>query len=136
MPPPCAWMFRDKKRKAAMAVNAEKQRAKIEKMVDALAKEQARLLMAEKEEKRKQARAASSERRKEKAALLRQADAHRKIVLGGLLIAAGADGWDPAELVGGLLVVGEKLAGNPALREQLRAKGIAHLEARSHRGSA
>lgn len=115
-----------------MAIDAGKQRAKIERMVDALAKEQARLLMAEKEEQRKQARAAAAERRKQKAALFRSADAHRKIVLGGLTIAAGADDWDSAEIVGALLIIGEKVAAAPHLREQMREKGIAHLQAREN----
>ena len=114
-----------------MTARADKQRAKIEKMVDALAKEQAKLLLAEKAEQRKQARAAAAERRKEKAALFRSADAHRKIVLGGLTIAAGVDDWDPAEIVGALLVVGEQLAQHPERRQKLREKGIEHLEARA-----
>lgn len=114
-----------------MALNANKQREKLAKMVDALAKEQAKLLMAEKEEQRKQARAAAAERRKEKAALFRSADAHRKIVLGGLVIASAADDWDPAEIVGALLVVGEQLAQQPDRRPRLREKGIEHLEARA-----
>lgn len=114
-----------------MTARADKQRAKIEKMVDALAKEQAKLLLAEKAEQRKQARAAAAERRKKKAALFRSADAHRKIVLGGLTIAAGVDDWDPAEIVGALLVVGEQLAQHPERRQKLREKGIEHLEARA-----
>lgn len=84
-----------------------------------------------KAEQRKQAKAAAAERRKEKAALFRSADAHRKIVLGGLTIAAGADEWDPAEIVGALLLVGEQLAQVPERREKLREKGIEHLEARA-----
>lgn len=119
-----------------MAADAEKQRAKIQRMVDALAKEQARLLMAEKEEQRKQARVESAKRKKERAALFRSADAHRKIVLGGLVIASAADDWDPAEIVGALLLVGEQLGQHPDRREKLREKGIQHLEARSHRGSS
>lgn len=114
-----------------MTARADKQRAKIEKMVDALAKEQAKLLLAEKAEQRKQARAAAAERRKEKAALFRSADAHRKIVLGGLTIAAGVDDWDPAEIVGALLLVGEQLAQQPDRRAKLREKGIQHLEDRA-----
>lgn len=113
-----------------MSVNADKQREKLAKMVDALAKEQAKLLLAEKAEQRKQAKAAAAERRKERAALFRSADAHRKIVLGGLVIASGADDWDPAEIVGALLLVGEQLAQHPERREKLREKGIEHLEAR------
>lgn len=113
-----------------MAVNAEKQREKLARMVDALAKEQAKLLMAEKEEQRKQARAEAAKRKKERAALFRQADAHRKIVLGGLVIAAGVDEWDPAEIVGALLAVDQMLAEHPDRRKKLRESGIQHLEAR------
>lgn len=115
-----------------MAVHADKQREKLAKMVDALAKEQAKLLLAEKAEQRKQAKAVTAQRKKERAALFRSADAHRKIVLGGLTIAAGADGWDPAEIVGALLVVGEQLTQQPDRRAKLREKGIAHLQAREN----
>ncbi len=64
------------------------------------------------------------------ASIARQEDAHRKIVLGGLTIAANADAWDPAEIVGALLFMGERFAGQPALLNQCREKGIKHLEAR------
>ena len=114
-----------------MAVNAEKQREKLARMVDALAKEQAKLLMAEKEEQRKQARAEAAKRKKERAALFRQADAHRKIVLGGLIIASGTDEWDPAEIVGAMLAVAEQVHGQPERLAKLREKGIQHLEARA-----
>lgn len=108
-----------------MASAAEKQHGKIQRLVDRLAKEQAKLILAEREEKRKQARADAAARAKQRAE-----DAHRKIGLGGLVIAAGADGWDPAEVVGALLVVGEKLGASPGLREQLRRRGIEHLQER------
>ncbi len=52
-------------------------------------------------------------------------------MLGGLTIAAGADGWDPAEIVGVLLVMGERMSATEGLREKLRERGIAHLEARA-----
>jgi len=107
-----------------------RQKAKLEKMVDALAKEQAKLLIAEKAEQRRKVREAAREKAKERAALFRSADAHRKIVLGGLVIAAGADAWDEAEIVGALLIVGDRLASQPGLRDQLRNKGIEHLQQR------
>lgn len=110
--------------------NVEKQRAKIEKMMTAMAAEQAKLMLSERAEKVKKQRAEARERAKERASLFRSADAHRKIILGGLIIAAGADGWDEAELVGALLVIAEKIAERPDLRAQLREKGIQHLEAR------
>lgn len=108
----------------------EAQKKKLARMLDDLAKEQARVMLAEKADQRRQAKQAARVKAKERAALFRSADAHRKIVLGGLVIAASADDWDPAEIVGALLVAGEKAAGLPGLRDQLREKGIAHLEAR------
>jgi hypothetical protein len=62
----------------------------------------------------------------------RKADAHRKIELGGLVIASGAADLDPAVLVGALLRVLPTLdapAGNE-LRERFRQIGIAHMQAR------
>ena len=94
-------------------------------MIEAVAKEQAKLLLAEREEQRKRRRAELKQREAD-----RRADAHRKIELGGLVIAAGVDGWDPAEIVGALLVVSEQLAQQPERRAHLRKKGIEHLDAR------
>lgn len=108
-----------------MAVNPEAQRAKIERMMTAMAKEQAKLLLAEREEQRRRRRAELKQREAD-----RRADAHRKIELGGLVIASEVDSWDPAEIVGALLLVGEQVAQQPARREHLRQKGIEHLEAR------
>ncbi|MBO9755601.1 conjugal transfer protein TraD [Xanthomonas phaseoli] len=109
----------------------EKQKLKLARMLEAAAKEQAKLLVAEKQEKERHARQAARDKAKERAALFRSADAHRKIVLGGLTIAACADGWDPAEIVGVLLVMGERMSATDGLREKLRERGIAHLEARA-----
>ncbi|EKT4083264.1 conjugal transfer protein TraD [Stenotrophomonas maltophilia] len=106
--------------------NVEKQKLKLDRMVEALAREQAKLLLAEREEQRKRRRAELKQREEE-----RRADAHRKIGLGGLVIAAGSDGWDPAEIVGVLLVMGERMSATDGLREKLRERGIAHLEARA-----
>lgn len=111
--------------------NVEKQKLKLAKLLDVAAKEHAKLMVAEKQQKERDARQAARERAKERAKLFRSADAHRKIVLGGLTIAAEADRWDPAEIVGALLVISERLATHPTLRSQLREKGIAHLEARA-----
>jgi hypothetical protein len=113
-----------------MAVNSQAQREKIERMMTAMAKEQAKLLLAERVEQRKQQREAAKAKAKERAALFRSADAHRKIGLGGLVIAAEVDGWDPAEIVGALLVVSEQLAQQPERRAHLRKKGVEHLDAR------
>ncbi len=111
--------------------DVEKQKLKLAKMLDAAAKEHAKLMIAERQEKQRQARQAAREKTKERAALFRSADAHRKIVLGGLTIAAGADDWDPAEIVGALLMIGEKMVQHGTLRGQLRERGIVHLEARA-----
>lgn len=63
----------------------------------------------------------------------RRADAHRKIVLGGLVIAAGVDDWNPAEVVGALLAARAGIAGpdGDARRRTLREQGIATLMSRS-----
>lgn len=58
----------------------------------------------------------------------RRADAHRKIELGGLVIAAGADVWDPAEICGGLLELRDLASADE--RARWRERGITHLEAR------
>lgn len=93
-------------------------------MIEAVAKEQAKLLLAEREEQRKRRRAELKQREE-----ARRADAHRKIELGGLVIAAAADEWDPAEIVGALLAVAEQLTPEQR-RDRLRKKGLDHLEAR------
>lgn len=94
-------------------------------MIEAVAKEQAKLLLAEREEQRKRRRADLKQREAD-----RRADAHRKIELGGLVIAAGVDEWNEAEIVGALLAVSEQLAQQPQGRDRLRRKGLDHLEAR------
>lgn len=94
-------------------------------MIEAVAKEQAKLLLAEREEQRKRRRAELKQREAD-----RRADAHRKIELGGLVIAAGVDEWNEAEIVGALLAVSEQLAQQPQGRDRLRRKGLDHLEAR------
>ncbi|WLA28501.1 conjugal transfer protein TraD [Xanthomonas citri] len=68
--------------------------------------------------------------RRRKAAADRKADAHRKIKLGGLVIASEVDHWNEAEIVGALLLVAERLSGNPGLLAQLRERGITHLSNR------
>lgn len=105
--------------------DVEKRKLKLDRMIEAVAKEQAKLLLAEREEQRKRRRAELKQREE-----ARRADAHRKIELGGLVIAACADEWDPAEVVGALLAVAEQLANQPQGRDRLRRKGLDHLEAR------
>src|SRR5690606_35329092 len=60
----------------------------------------------------------------------RKADAHRKIKLGGLVIEAGVEDWNEAEIVGALLFVGKKLDAEPDKRGLLREAGIQHLTER------
>jgi hypothetical protein len=78
--------------------------------------EQAVKARARKQEKREQAKTLS--------ALLRSADAHRKIGLGGVVIAAGADGLDPAELCGWLLAVLSQRARTPDAANAMRESGL------------
>jgi Conjugal transfer protein TraD. len=105
--------------------DVEKRKLKLDRMIEAVAKEQAKLLLAEREEQRKRRRAELKQREAD-----RRADAHRKIELGGLVIAAGVDEWNEAEIVGALLAVSEQLAQQPQGRDRLRRKGLDHLEAR------
>jgi hypothetical protein len=60
----------------------------------------------------------------------RKADAHRKITLGGLVIAAGVDQWNEAEIVGALLYMADKFAALPDGIPALRERGIQHLAER------
>ena len=105
--------------------DVEKRKQKLDRMIEAVAKEQAKLLLAEREEQRKRRRAELKQREAD-----RRADAHRKIELGGLVIAAGVDEWNEAEIVGALLAVSEQLAQQPQGRDRLRRKGLDHLESR------
>lgn len=91
-----------------------------------------RLLQLKAQEKLKQQRekkkAAQVEKRRKLAEawqLTREQDAHRKIQLGGVVIAAGADHLDPAELCGILLVALRNLT--PAQLPALKEKGLAHF---------
>ena len=79
--------------------SVEQQKIKLGKILDTAAREQAKLLVAEKQEKERKARQAAKEKAKERAALFRSKDAHRKIVLGGLAIAAEADDWEDRKSV-------------------------------------
>ena len=67
-------------------------------------------------------------KKKQLSALFRQADAHRKIELGGVVIASGADKLDPAELCGLLLMALRHL--NPDKLLQLKEMGLQHFEIR------
>lgn len=60
----------------------------------------------------------------------RRADAHRKITLGGLVIAAGASDLDPAVVVGLLIAGLEYTASDPENLRRVHERGMAHLTAR------
>lgn len=57
----------------------------------------------------------------------RRADAHRKIKLGGVIVAVGLDETDPATLAG-LLDAAKHALADPARAEQLRVRGAALLK--------
>ncbi|CAH0064129.1 conjugal transfer protein TraD [Stenotrophomonas geniculata] len=93
---------------------------KITAATERLAKLKAREMLAE---QRSKAKTRASERK---------ADAHRKILLGGAVIAAGADSLDEAELVGLLLGYREHIS-KPAFvqqRNEMRTRGRMHLAER------
>ena len=79
-------------------------------------------------EKSKQLRAAKKEQFDTALKLSREQDAHRKIELGGVVIAAGADHLDIAELCGALLAYLERR--NDEFAARLQDRGLAHFEAR------
>lgn len=79
-------------------------------------KDQVEKARARKVEKREQAKAI--------AGLMRSADAHRKIALGGVVIAAGADALDPAALCGRLLAVMAQHASKPETAAAMRERGL------------
>lgn len=86
-------------------------------------------------QKKLKERAAKDRARKASKALetqARKADAHRKIGLGGLVIVAGVDDWNEAEIVGALLMASQRLQGENAetFRTRFREAGFAHMEAR------
>ena len=71
------------------------------------------------------------------AGLIRSADAHKKIELGGVVIAAGADDLDAAELCGWLLVVMTQRASKPETVAAMRERGLLWFAARqANRGNA
>ena len=88
----------------------------------------AQAALKKRREKRKVAEAQKRQKLAEAFALTRQEDAHRKIELGGVVIAAGADNLDPAELCGLLLLALRQIT--PDRLPELREVGLAHFEAR------
>jgi hypothetical protein len=85
---------------------------------------QVRQRMHEQAEKARSRKMAKRDQAKTVAALLRSADAHRKITLGGVVIAAGADNLDPAELCGWLLAVMAQRASKPGTTDAMRERGL------------
>lgn len=63
---------------------------------------------------------------------MRRHDAHRKIELGGVVVAAGADNLDPAALCGLILEALDQAS--PQRLQEARARGHAHFEHRSSKG--
>lgn len=102
-----------------------------------LAQLQARKRLAEQADKARERKREKRERAKELAGLLRSADAHRKIALGGVVIAAGADNLDAAELCGWLLAVMTQRAAKADTAGAMRERGLRHFaereEARARR---
>jgi hypothetical protein len=91
----------------------------------------ARQRLSEQVAKARERRAERRARAKTLAGLLRSADAHRKIVLGGVVIAAGADDVDPAELCGWLLAVVAKRASDPQAANAMKEAGLQCFAERS-----
>lgn len=77
---------------------------------------------AAKERERKAARRADADNRR--------ADAHRKIQLGGLVICAGVEEWNEAEIVGALLYAAAHIAKNPETRKAFLDRGVIQMEER------
>lgn len=113
-----------------MATPEPQRKARLDKLAAKAAEALAQLQKAKKQEKARQEREEARKRARERALLFRSADAHRKIVLGGLIIAAGADSMDEATLCGCLLEVLQNIRDRPDAAEQMRQRGMRHLEAR------
>lgn len=103
---------------------------KIEATAAQLAQLKARQRLAEQAEKSRQRKQAKREQAKTIAGLLRSADAHRKIQLGGVVIAAGAGDLDAAELCGWLLAVLSQRASNQQMAAVMRERGLQHFATR------
>lgn len=111
-----------------MARNLEE---RIEETATRLAQLNARARLLAQAEKARARKLAKREQAKTLAALLRSADAHRKIVLGGVVIAADADDLDPAELCGWLLSIMAQRTANPAAIADVREAGLQRFAARA-----
>ena len=107
-----------------MSTSVEKTKSKIERMMTTLAKEQAKLLAADKQQKAKEQREKARRAAKERATTFRQKDAHKKILLGGLIIAAEADSWNESEIVGALLLMSRQFERNPESKVMANELGV------------
>lgn len=89
-----------------------------------LAQLKARQRLQDHANKARARRVEKRERARSIAALLRSADAHRKITLGGVVIAAQADGLDAAELCGWLLAAMVHRTHKPEAAATMRERGL------------
>jgi hypothetical protein len=103
---------------------------RIESTALKLSQLKARQRLSEQAAKARERRAERRAQAKTLAGLLRSADAHRKIILGGVVIAAGADDLDPAELCGWLLAVMAQRAEHSERVEPMREAGLQRFECR------
>lgn len=103
---------------------------RIEHTTAQLAQLQARQRLQQQAEKARARKLEKREQAKTLSVLLRSADAHRKITLGGIVIAAGVDDLDPAELCGWLLAVMTQRASKPETAAAMRERGLRHFEER------
>jgi len=101
-----------------------------------LAQLQARQRLTEQAEKTRSRKREKREQAKVLAGLLRSQDAHRKIELGGVVIAAGADRLDPAELCGWLLAALGQHAAKPDIGASMRERGLRHFAERDAKRKA
>jgi hypothetical protein len=97
---------------------------RIDETAERLARLNARARLIAQAEKARARKLEMRQRAKTLAQLLRSEDAHRKIVLGGVVIAAGADSLDPAELCGWLLAVVGKRASDPQAADAMKEAGL------------
>lgn len=96
----------------------------IEKTASRLLQLKARQRLFEQAEKARTRKAEKRSQAQSIAALLRSQDAHRKIQLGGVVIAAGADDLDPAELCGWLLSLLAHRSSKPETVAAMRERGL------------
>lgn len=91
---------------------------------------QARQRLQDQADKARARKRQKREQAKTLAGLLRSQDAHHKIELGGVVIAAGADDLDRAELCGWLLAVMGQRVAKPDAAASMRERGLRHFATR------